>query len=471
MRTLVIENLPPNRNTIPARWSLRILTALTLVFVFGGFAIHWRIEKGLYDQADRSLSTLFRSEVGTIMAEMLASSEPHQTGLRGPGLLAPTERQDFLFQAWHADSTLASTRLANPLDPIPQETPGVSLAENAAAQGTFRTVACLAKSGPITARALTVRFPSPGSPGGRRGEAADFDAAHFDVIIGIDEASIRNTLASVRTVLISAGFLGLVASALTLLFVARKNTPSMDERRDELARLDATQADIPGEIQRETSFSSDVSHELQTPLTGLRLTMEMLLSLPRDDEAYKQDLRNCLNTTKQMQTLVRKLLGFARADRPMLETQEVDAKQLIEDTWQAASLRSSERGLTLEITHQGSNLLTTDHDLFERVVVNLVDNALEYADVGTTLEVRMQPGKRTGLAFVFSNPSKRTRVEDGDRALDSFWRADGAPSTVNDHYGLGLSLTKRIVRHLGGRIRACPAQGRFTIEMDLPNIA
>ena len=223
-------------------------------------------------------------------------------------------------------------------------------------------------------------------------------------------------------------------------------------------------------MQREKSFSSYVSHELRTPLTGLRLTMEMLLSRSRDASAYEKGLGDCLDITKQMQELVLKLLDFARADRLTLELEYVDIPTLIDETWNVVRERAEARGLSLKVADDGIDSLHTDRGLFERVAVNLLDNAVDYADEGGVIDVRLSRAEGGKTRIAFSNPSERTRSEDGEHALDAFWRADEA-RTVGHHCGLGLSLTQRILQQLGGRIRARTEPGRFTIEMELPQRA
>ena len=504
-------------NSIRTKLNVGILLVLAIVFAAGGWAVERRIWRSLHEDLDRNLVTLFVSEADGMLAQLRpdrqgrhgspegrdtespeeGAGDPDRSGLRKPrghgpprraAMIDPSKRQDFLFQLWHGPQALRSERLTANLVPFALEGEALPLSSLDPPPESFRTITCETDSGPVTARALGLRFQPP-VPDDRRPRP---HPRVFDAVFAVDDSSLRETLGTVRGVLVGAGLLGLVASTLGLLFIARSSLSPLEELRRKLEELDTSHPDaridlgrcvnelepvvhqlnellgrVQGELEREKSFSSYVSHELRTPLTGLRLTMEMLLHRERDQNEYRRGLQDCLQITRQMQELVLKILEFARSERPVLELAAVDVPALLEESWKALRERADQRGLSLELADEGIALLQTDPGLFERVVVNLLDNAVDYADEGGSIDVRLSSFEDGTTRLIFSNPSSGTRSEDGEHALAAFWRADEA-RTVGHHCGLGLSLTQRIVQQLGGRIEARTESGRFTIEIELP---
>ena len=115
-------------------------------------------------------------------------------------LIDPSERQDFLFQVWHGAEALRSDRLTANLVPFSHGGETVALTDLVPGPESFRTLTCETTAGPITARALGVRFLPP-SPGGRR---LPDHVPVFDAVFAIDESNLRDTIATVRGVLVGA---------------------------------------------------------------------------------------------------------------------------------------------------------------------------------------------------------------------------------------------------------------------------
>ena len=507
-------------NSIRTKLNVGILLVLAIVFAAGGWAVERRIWRSLHEDLDRNLVTLFVSEADGMLAQLRpdrqgrhgspegrdtespeeGAGDPDRSGLRKPrghgpprraAMIDPSKRQDFLFQLWHGPQALRSERLTANLAPFALEGEALPLSSLDPPPESFRTITCETDSGPVTARALGLRFQPP-VPDDRRPRP---QPRVFDAVFAVDDSSLRETLGTVRGVLVGAGLLGLVASTVALLFIARSSLSPLEELQRQLETLDASHPEArinldrcvselqpaigqlnelldraQGEVQREKLFSSYVSHELRTPLTGLRLTMEMLLKRERDADQYRRGLQDCLQITRQMQELVLKLLEFARADRLTLDRGDVDVPALIEENWNVMKERAEKRGLSLRVADEGITLLQTDPGLFERVVANLLDNAVDYADEGSLIDVRLSSIADGMARLTFSNPSKNTRSEDGEHALDAFWRADEA-RTPGHHCGLGLSLTRRIIQQLGGHIGLQTESGHFTVEIELPERA
>jgi len=306
---------------------------------------------------------------------------------------------------------------------------------------------------------------------------------------------VERTLARVRQILWLVGLSGGVAASLLLLAVVRRGLRPLEELRASLATLDVTRlgsrleagdpvaelapvvaqleallARVQGELRRAQAFSADVAHELRTPLTGIRATLEVLVSRRREAEAYEQGARESLAIAAQMQTLVERLLDFARpSGTRSLSATDLDAAALTRRLWESFAAPAGDRGLRLDADLSRPTPLRSDERLVERVLSNLLENAVAYADPDSTIELHLERAP-VGLRLRLSNAARDATPEHAERAFDPFWRADESRSLTGGHAGLGLSLCQRIVEELGGHLRATVEAGRFVIELELPDL-
>jgi two-component system heavy metal sensor histidine kinase CusS len=229
---------------------------------------------------------------------------------------------------------------------------------------------------------------------------------------------------------------------------------------------------IGGAFEREQAFASDAAHELRTPLAGLRATLELALSRPRENESLRATAEQSLEITLEMEALVATLLDLARVSaltrRP---AQAVDLAALLQTRWSAHASAAEKRGLRLEVHVPAEARVETDAALLGRVLDNLVENAVAYAASSSPVEVVVETGGTQELAgwrLSFTNRVQDPDPQLAERALQAFWRADGSRSDTGRHAGLGLPLCRRIVETLGGTLETELVGERFTVRLSLP---
>jgi signal transduction histidine kinase len=220
---------------------------------------------------------------------------------------------------------------------------------------------------------------------------------------------------------------------------------------------------------REKSFTADVAHELRTPLAGLRSTLEVCRSRPRDSAAYEAALDECRAITDGMEAMVQSLLLLARSDagQVAVERRATDLSGLVLRCWNPLQYRADAMGLMVTLNVSTPCLAATDGDKLEIVLHNLFDNALSYVDRGGQIRISVSGGASAATIEVV-NTGSQIEAADAPRLFERFWRGDAARADAGVHCGLGLSLSQRLVKLLGGQISIQTEKGgEFSVRLSL----
>ncbi|MGH3903280.1 MAG: sensor histidine kinase [Pseudonocardiaceae bacterium] len=258
----------------------------------------------------------------------------------------------------------------------------------------------------------------------------------------------------------------------------RLSVESLDERlrlpgpRDEVAQLadtfDAMLDRLQAAFDAQRRFVANASHELRTPLAVVRTEVEVTLADPAADEAELRRMATVIrDATLRAQQLVDGLLTLARTDGSALRAREpVDLATLA-----CAALRIVEpegRGRGLRVSAQTAPARAIgDAALLERVVGNLVENAVRHNVEGGWVRVRTGvAGQRAMLQVGGSGELVAPEAVDG---LFEPFRRGGVARTSRDGTGLGLSIVRAVVSAHGGTVHAVPvAGGGLTVTVHLP---
>ncbi len=265
----------------------------------------------------------------------------------------------------------------------------------------------------------------------------------------------------------------------------RLSTKTLSERialggpDDELRELADTFDDMLGRLDAafnsQRRFVANASHELRTPLAVIQTELDVTLS---DPHANVEDLRRMgevlRDATNRAQRLADALLALARLqgrEGQGLEVQEVlTITELIPNAVAAAEAEAAVRGI--RIIADGPAVRTAgDPRLLERVIGNLVENAVRYnvADGWVRIETSaVVEDDRRYACIVVSNSGAPIAPEDVDGLFEAF-RRGGRARTAQRGAGLGLSIVRAIVDAHHGSIRAeAPPAGGLRVEILLP---
>ena len=236
---------------------------------------------------------------------------------------------------------------------------------------------------------------------------------------------------------------------------------------DELKQLGSTfdglLARLETSFEAQRQFVGNASHELRTPLTLERTLLELALSDPNASvESYRHTCEQLLAVGEQQERLIEALLTLSRSQRGLEDHQPVDLAAITT----AAAAGANDDGLTLDTSLAPADT-TGNPRLVERLVANLVDNAVRHNVPGGTVSLTTET--RGGEAILgVANTGPVVPPGELDRLFQPFQRLAGA-RTSTAGLGLGLSIVQAIADAHGATIDAeALADGGLRIEVRFP---
>ena len=225
-------------------------------------------------------------------------------------------------------------------------------------------------------------------------------------------------------------------------------------------------------VALKTSFVSDVSHELKTPLTTIRMYAEMLADgLIDNPEKRLNYLSTLVTESERLSRLVNNVLDFSRLEQNKKSylKERVAINDLVASVVKMQEPRLQRAGMRVELKFAASDIqLVSDRDSIEQVLLNLIDNAIKYAASGGLLIITTRIHDNR-LSLIVEDRGPGIAKKDRKRIFTTFHRLN--PSlTHTAGCGLGLSISQRLVSDLGGTLRceaADPQGARFMIELPL----
>ena len=214
-------------------------------------------------------------------------------------------------------------------------------------------------------------------------------------------------------------------------------------------RREAT--DLAGQRDR---WASDVSHELKTPLTSIRLVAETLQQ--RVDPSLRTWVDRLLAEILRLSDLVQDLLELSRLDLKTtgaLQVGNLDLVETLHSAWRSLEPLSGQKGQTLDYSGPQSCDFCGDRSRIHRLFLNLLDNAIEYSPVNTEISVSIQVLQEVVMVKIYDRGSGFP-AEATERIFERFYRTDTARARSQGGTGLGLAIAKQIVEVHGGQISA-----------------
>lgn len=226
---------------------------------------------------------------------------------------------------------------------------------------------------------------------------------------------------------------------------------------------------------RKTDFVSNVSHELKTPLTSIRMFSELLEGSEEHDAERTRNYSGVISKeSARLSRLINRLLDFSRLDRGEwnMQSEIVDLGELAGETVECYRPRIEAEGLAVEcsVAEPGAYRVRGDRDALSQVILNLISNAEKYAADGGEVLVEVKPGAEGFAALSVSDRGDGISKSHQRRIFEKFYRVDNSIDSGIDGSGIGLALCRQIAEKHGGSIRFAPRSGGgsvFTVEIPL----
>lgn len=244
-----------------------------------------------------------------------------------------------------------------------------------------------------------------------------------------------------------------------------------DDEIDQLGEtFDEMAASLERDLKRERRLTSDVAHELRTPLMAMQATVEAM-----QDGVYPTDaehLETVAAETRRLARLVQQTLDLSRLENHTapLNLDQVDVVQLTQTIVGNQQQLFHNKGLHLRFVDemQGrSSTITCDSDMITQCIINLMSNAMRYTPEEGWVVVSVR-GDRKHVMVTVSDTGIGIAKDDLARIFGRFWRADASRAREAGGLGVGLAVTKQIVERHHGFIAVESELGKgttFTIHL------
>lgn len=326
---------------------------------------------------------------------------------------------------------------------------------------------------------------------GERNDESGGVAATMPLTIAIacDVVDMNETYQGIRRALLMVFGLAIVLTLATTSIVVRMGLQPLNESAKEIAKIDDASlsrrinvARVPTEVRivvermnslldrlenafrRERAFSSNLAHELRTPLAGLHSIIEVSLAQPRDADDYQQTLATGLSICVSMEDLTERLLVLGRleAGAELSQTETLDLSVVARETWNTQFSDATSVSWSVDEPIE----VHLDKAMLTIVLRNLFENAMEYRSEGTKITAKI--GVQAELATVcIQNRCDELTNDTASRAADRFWRSDNSRTQVG-HFGLGLSICREAVEALNGKLDISTNDSVFCATVTLP---
>ena len=287
-----------------------------------------------------------------------------------------------------------------------------------------------------------------------------FGAALLTGLLGW--AAVRRGLAPLRTMREQAQ--GVTAQQLGQRLAVTSVPPELAELaqslNDMLARLEEA-------FHRLSDFSSDIAHELRTPVSNLMTQTQVALSKARNADEYRSILESNSEEFEHMARMISDMLLLAKAEHGLVvpNREAVNLASEFRALFDYYEALADDKGLQLSLN--GGAVVSADRLMLRRALGNLLSNAVRHADRGSALRVSVTSDVANVLINI-ENSGDTIAAEYLERVFDRFFRVDPSRQRASEGTGLGLAITRSIVLAHGGTISVESAGGVTIFTIRLP---
>ncbi len=241
------------------------------------------------------------------------------------------------------------------------------------------------------------------------------------------------------------------------------------------AKLDAEKAN-----KAKSVFLANMSHEIRTPLNGILGMLQLMRAA--SDEAEREDFtETAMNSCKRLTRLIGDILNLAKveADKMEIISEPFDFHEVVDSVRQLFQPFAAQEGLAFEFHVDPGipRILHGDSARLQQVLNNLVGNALKFTESGSVAveayPLPMDNADKYRVLFSVSDTGIGIPEDKLDDLFDAFTQVDGSYTRKHQGAGLGLSISKRLVKLMGGNMAVASEEGKgttfhFCVPLGLP---
>src|ERR1035441_2133705 len=240
----------------------------------------------------------------------------------------------------------------------------------------------------------------------------------------------------------------------TLRFELDKSRKMLEESNQKLMELD----------QIKSRFFANISHELRTPLTLLLAPLESLLRRFNLEPDTKDLLVTMHSNGMRLLKLINDLLDLVRLESGRMEVKRepLEVAGFVKGLASAARQVADDKRLRLEtVVDPALGTVLGDKDKLEKIVLNLMFNALKFTPAGGRVELRAEK-RDEDFVLTVADTGMGISEKNLPHVFDRFWQADGSSKRKYQGVGIGLALVKELVEIQGGKVTVQSQEGKGT---------
>ncbi|HGO6129143.1 MULTISPECIES: heavy metal sensor histidine kinase [Burkholderia cepacia complex] len=248
---------------------------------------------------------------------------------------------------------------------------------------------------------------------------------------------------------------------------------SIDRGPIELAEISSSINRMLDRLERAfarlSQFSSDLSHDMRTPLANIISSSQIILSRPRRSEEYEALIESNIEECERLQRMIENMLFLARTDNA---TQHINLNKIkTEDELPRiiSYFQHTADEKSVVIKNSGSAIILADTILFRRAIGNILSNAVEHASPHTVIFIRSYETSATA-SICIENLGNEIPPEHINFVFERFYRVDHARHGSAKNAGLGLAIVKSIMNIHGGDVSVTSQNGKTSFTLSFKKL-
>jgi len=226
--------------------------------------------------------------------------------------------------------------------------------------------------------------------------------------------------------------------------------------------------------ERRSGFVSSVTHEVKTPLTNIRMYIEMLeQGIARDHEREQEYFRIVGSESARLSRLINNVLEFSKLEKKQrhVDLQEGTFEEVIQEVNDIMREKLRQEGFTLKVERQEIPPFKYDKEIMIQILINLTENSMKFGKTSSVREITLRVWSEDGSTKISVSDTGPGIPRDAlKKVFDDFYRVDSSLTRTTRGTGIGLALVKRFVHAMGGSVAANNNDGPgCTITISLPS--